>query len=426
MTRPTAVRWHMIGLLVVMSAVGYMLRVNVSIAGAAMKTDLGLTEVQLGLVFSAFFVAYALLQIPGGMFGEWLGPRRSLTWLILGWGVTTLLIGLVPPRAHAPLWVILGSLVLLRGLQGALQAPLYPISTCGTMVTWLPPARWGVGNAVTLIGQTVGSAATGPIGVWLIMHLGWRTAIVAAGPLTFGLAAVWWWYNRDDPRDHWRVNAKELELIASGRQVAAAEARVDWASVVLNRNILLLTLSYFSMNYLFYLFFNWFFYYLTDVRHISPVTAGYFTGLQWVVGAVGAGAGGIICDRLSAAFGVARGCRMTAMGGLLLATPCLLLGAVVSNPVLMVVLLSLSFASTMLVDSPYWVATARIAGPRAPLAGGVLNTGGNLTGSVAAILVPLIAQGFGWVAAICSGAVFGVTAAVLWIWIQADRPIEGR
>jgi hypothetical protein len=111
------------------------------------------------------------------------------------------------------------------------------------------------------------------------------------------------------------------------------------------------------------------------------------------------------------------------MGGILIATPCLLLGVTASSPVAVVTLLSLSCASTQFVDPAYWVAAMRVAGPRAPLATGILNTGGNLSGSLAAILVPVIAQTWGWTAGVGSGMGFALVAALLWIGIRADRPI---
>lgn len=425
MTRPTAVRWHMLGLLIGASALGYVLRINVAIAGPAIVADLGLTEVQLGLVLSAFVTTYAVFQIPGGLLGERFGARRALTWLMTGWGVVTILMGLVPSRASAPLGVVLGSLIVLRGLMGAFQAPFFPVGTGGTVAVWLPPARWGLANALQNVGFTLASAVASPVGVWLILHLGWRRAIVVSGPWALALAAAWWWYNRDDPRDHWRVNREELDLIESARPPSGAPTRAGWPALSKNRDLLLLTLSYFSINYVFYLFFNWFYYFLTEVRHVPPQLAGYFAGAQWILGAVAATAGGLLCDRLSATFGSSMGCRLTAMGGILLATPFLVLGATSANPAIVVVLLSVSFASTQLVDAAYWVATMKVAGPRAPLATGVLNTGGNLSGSLAAILVPVVASAFGWAAGVGSGVVFAVAAATLWIWIRAEGPAGG-
>jgi len=414
------------GLIVLASGIAYVLRVNVSFAGPAMKADLGLSEVQLGIVLSAFTTTYALFQIPGGILGEKFGPRRFLTALYLGWGVVTILMGLVPERSRVDLAVIIGWLVLLRGLLGMLQAPFFPVVTGGTQTRWLPPARWGLGNAVQNAGFNLASAAAGPIGVWLILHFGWRQSIVLASPLALGMAAIWWWYNRDNPRDHWRVNEAELQLIAAGRTPVEQSVKVRWEEVFRNRHVVLLTLSYFSINYVYYLFFNWFFYYLTEVRHFSPELGGIFTGAQWILGSVSALIGGVLCDRLSAAFGSVRGCRLTAMGGILIAAPCIVLGAMASNAIVVVTLLSISFASTQLVDAAYWVAAVKASGPRAQLSTGIMNMGGNLSGSFAAILVPIVANGFGWTAGVASGVLFAVIAAVLWLWIKAEAPVIVR
>jgi MFS transporter, ACS family, glucarate transporter len=196
--------------------------------------------------------------------------------------------------------------------------------------------------------------------------------------------------------------------------------------VATNRETVLLALSYFSLNYVFYMFFNWFYYYLTDVRLVSPKMAGYFIGTQWIVSALAALAGGLLCDWLSARFGPTLGCRLTAMGGILFAAPCLVVGAVASSPAMMVILLSISVGSTQLVDAAYWVAALHVAGRRAQLSTGILNTFGNLSGSLAAILVPAVAHTWGWAAAIGSGTVFAVIAALLWLGIRADRPIPAE
>ena len=411
----------MLGLVVIAGAIGYVLRVNLSIAAPAVKADLGLTQAQLGLVLSAFFTTYAVFQIPGAALGERLGPRRALTWSFAGWGVVTILVSAVPGAA-APAWVTLGSLLVLRGALGALQAPLFPVSFGGTIAAWLPRARWGFAAGIQNCGFTLASAAAAPIGAWLVLRLGWRHAVVVSGPPALALAATWWWYNRDDPRDHARVNDEELAIIGAGRSMTTDAGRGTWIDVLTDRTLMLLTVSYFAINYPYYLFFSWFYFYLTEVRHVPPQLAGYFSATQWVVAAVATMAGGFLCDKLSTAYGASRGCRMTVVGGILFGIPCLAVGAVTTQPVMMVLLLSTSFASTMLVDAAYWVVAMRIAGPRAPLATGVLNTGGNLSGTAAALLVPLVASALGWVAAIQSAVVFAGAAALLWVWIAADEP----
>jgi ACS family glucarate transporter-like MFS transporter len=178
------------------------------------------------------------------------------------------------------------------------------------------------------------------------------------------------------------------------------------------------------MNYVFYLFFNWFFYYLVDVRGLPRQLGGYFTGAQWIVGAVAGALGGWLCDRLSARFGRRAGCRLTVVGGLLASAPLLVAGAVVTDATAAVALLALSFGATQATDAAYWAAAMRIGGEQVATATGLLNTGGNLVGAAGALLVPLVAQSFGWVAALSTGALFASVGALLWIWIRADVPIS--
>jgi MFS transporter, ACS family, glucarate transporter len=424
MNQPTHVRLRVLGLIMATSAVGYVLRTNLSIAGPFIKSELGLSETQLGLVLSAFVTAYAVGQIPGGLVGERLGPRRVMTSLLPGWAAVTLLTGLLPNQTAFPTGLTLGLLLVLRGAMGALQAPVFPVMSGGTVRAWLPSRQWALASAAQNTSFTLASAGAAPVFVWLVLRLGWRMAFITGAPLAAGLAAWWWWDTRDNPADHPRVNDAEVELIRIGTPKVLDSSGAGWAAVVMNRDILLLTLSYFCINYVFYLFFNWFYYYLTEVRHLSAEMAGYFTAVQWIVGTVASLAGGLICDWLSMRLGATRGCRLTAMAGILFAAPCLVLGAVVSNPVWMVTLLSISFGSTQLVDSAYWVAAMRVAGPRAPLSTGILNTGGNLSGSLAAILVPIAAGTWGWAAGIGSGVLFAVIAAFMWVGIRADRQIE--
>jgi len=193
--------------------------------------------------------------------------------------------------------------------------------------------------------------------------------------------------------------------------------------VLVNRDILAITFSYFCMNYVFYLFFNWFFYYLTEVRRLPAVAGGAFTAAQWIVGAVTATLGGVVCDRLSLRFGPKLGCRATVMAGLLGSAPLLLVGAAVESPNAAVGLLSCSFGLIQLTDGAYWTAAMRVAGRHGSAATGLMNTGGNVVGGIGALMVPLLAAAFGWEVAVSSGAAFAVIGAIVWLWIRADRPM---
>ena len=196
----STIRWKILGLLFAASFVAYILRYNMSIAGEQMIADLGLTQVQLGLVLAAFAWGYAIFQIPGGVWGDRIGPRRALTIIAFLWGVFNLLIGLVPKSTVAPTVIILGVLVMLRFLMGVAQAPLYPVTGGGMTCNWFPVSGWAFPNGLSNAALTLGSAAAGPLTAWLTQTLGWRQAFTTMAPLGFILAAGWWWYVRDTPR----------------------------------------------------------------------------------------------------------------------------------------------------------------------------------------------------------------------------------
>ncbi len=422
---PTDVRWIVLALLCLASFVAYILRINMSIAGEAMMRDLGFSELQLGMVLSGAALGYGLFQLPGGLFGQALGPRKALAILMLGWGILTLVTGLVPGTPAVPAALSLALLVGLRFAIGATQAPLYPISGGISIVDWFPTSSWAFTNGLLTTSLTLGAAAAGPGVAWLAASLGWRQSFLALAPLGALMAALWWWVYRDDPADHERVNRAEIELIRAGRRDAGAPpVSGSWKRTLQHRDVFLITASYFCMNYVFYLFFNWFFYYLVEVRGIPRQIGGYLTGAQWIVGSVAATLGGWLCDRLSVRLGPSAGCRLTVMGGLLTCAPLLVAGAIVANPIAAVTLLSLSFGATQLTDGAYWAAAMRIGGRDAAAVTGFMNTGGNVVGGIGALLVPLVARSFGWMAAVGTGALFAVIAAGLWIWIRAGLPEE--
>jgi len=418
--RPCHVRWNILVILVAMSFIAYVLRANMSIAGDSMMRDLGLSQIEFGMVLAAFTWGYALFQIPGGIFGEVVGPRRALAWIAVGWGIATLGIGLVPDAGAGGTGVVLAWLIALRFLMGVVQAPVFPVYA-GAVRNWFPINQWALPNALGNTGLTLGWAATAPLIAWLAVSVGWRESFVLTAPLGFAIAFWWYWYARDFPAEHPRTAAAEIELI--GSSAAAAETPIAWKKLLRDRNVLLLTLSYFSMNYVFYIFFNWFFIYLVQERGFAGLEGGLLAMIPTLVGAVGAAIGGFWSDGVSRRSGIRRGCRLPPLIALPLVAVCLAVGAAAENTYLAVALLALGFGGTQITEGAYWSAMTSVAGPHTAAATGIMNTGGNLVGGVGALLVPLLAAQYGWITALSSGSVMAIIAAALWLFIRPDEPI---
>jgi ACS family glucarate transporter-like MFS transporter len=422
----TNIRWLVLALIILASGVAYVLRTNVSVIGESMMTDLGMNELQLGMIFSAFAAGYAIFQFPGGIFGEKTGARFALTAAAVAWGVLTLLTALVPGSDRASVGMLLAMLIVVRFLVGVTHAPLFPVACGGVISRWFPIGSWGLPNGLSSTGLTLGAAASAPLLVWLMDMYGWRGSLLITAPVAFVFALAWWFSVRNDPADHPLVGASELALINAGRPPAddVGKQKGEWKKVIRNRDILLLTASYFCMNYVFYLFFNWFFFYLVDVKEFAPQEAGSLMAALWAIGAVGATLGGFACDRLIARFGFRWGPGGMASISLVLCGVFLVMGAVADDPYVAVILLCVCFACTQITEAAYWSTTIAISGKHAAAATGVLNTGGNVVGFIGGMLVPFTAAKLGWVTAISSGAVFAIIGAIIWLFVHGDRPMD--
>ncbi|MDH3547622.1 MAG: MFS transporter, partial [Gammaproteobacteria bacterium] len=353
--RPTNVRWRVFVILAFGSFISYVLRSNVSIAAPTMIADLGLNEIQWGWVLAAFTAGYAVFQFPGGVFGDKFGARLALTIVAVLWGVLTIITAVVPGPDVATTGVVISSLMLVRFLVGATHAPIFPIQNCA-IGRWFPVGGWALPLGLSSTGLTLGFAAAAPVLAWLIIQFGWRVSFLILAPLGFVVAALWWWYSRDHPEEHSGANEAEVALITSDQPAPVAELPPPpgWLRVLRNRDVLLLMLSYSFMNFVFYEVFNWFYYYLVEIRDFSAQNAGYVTSTQWIAGAAGAAFGGWFCDRLCKIVGLRWGCRWPIIIGMVVSGLLLIGGAFHSNPAIAVTLLALCFFFNQMTEGSYW------------------------------------------------------------------------
>lgn len=219
-TGPTSIRWRILAILALASFIAYFLRTNLSFAAPEMMGDLGMSEIQWGYVLAAFTAGYAIFQFPGGVLGDRLGPRRVITGIAILWAVLTAATSLVPGRGEggesASVAMVIGSLVLVRFLFGAVQAPLFPV-TNSSVSRWFPVGAWALPLGLSSTGLTLGGAAAAIALPLVVTQFGWRFAFLLIAPLGLLVAALWWRYSRDNPADHPAVNGEEIDLILAGR-----------------------------------------------------------------------------------------------------------------------------------------------------------------------------------------------------------------
>src|SRR3984893_4528444 len=205
------VRWFLVFWLFVLSAVSYLDRVNISIAGGSIAEAYHLNDVQLGKVFSAMLVGYALFQTVGGRLADRFGPRRVLAGGVAWWGVFTALTALVPAHIAGALFIF----IAVRFLLGAGEAVIYP-SANQFIARWIPTTERGVANGWIFAGVGAGAGLTPLLITQIMVRYGWRSSFWVCSIIGFAAGAVWFFSARDTPVEHPSVSASELTLIRSG------------------------------------------------------------------------------------------------------------------------------------------------------------------------------------------------------------------
>src|SRR5262245_33938229 len=164
------VRWRLLALLAFVALVNYFLRNAITVAAPSIRSEFHFSSAELGWILGASNVTYALLQVPGGIFGQKYGPRLALGGLAITWGVLTWFTGFVPGLMAASATGVLVSLVVVRLLVGASNAPMFPIQA-GMVESWFPPGHWALPNSLTSTGLSLGQAMLRPV----------VTAVIGAG-----------------------------------------------------------------------------------------------------------------------------------------------------------------------------------------------------------------------------------------------------
>ena len=398
------------------AAMAYVQRTTISVSAPALTESQHLSTQQIGWLFLAFTAAYAVGQLPGGALGQRLGPRAVFAGLGVVCIVATLATALPPLLLSGS--AVLYALIASQCLLGLGQGPVFPVFAA-VVERWFPARQFALCNGVVSSGMLLGGALTPPLLVALTAALGWQQAILWTALPAALLTAGWWWYGRDRPQQHRSVTADELAELDSAPPAPPLTLARMW-QVLRNRNVLLLTMSYLCMNFVFYMISFWSFLYLVEQRKLTGLESGLMAMVPWIGAACGAAVGGVLADRLAVRYGATRGYRLLPLVSLPLGAVMLVAIPQIASVAIAVAALTLAFLAMEINEGPYWAATMSIARADTGAATGVLNTGGNVGGIVCQPVVAALVAGGNWNLAWFSGAVFALLAAVLWLFTRAE------
>jgi ACS family glucarate transporter-like MFS transporter len=409
--KASRVRYSMVLLAIGLAVLSYVQRVAISVAAGPIVHDLHITKPQMGLIFGAFGLAYALFEIPMGLLGDRLGARRVLAQIVIAWSVCTALTGAA--------WDI-ASMCVIRFLFGAGEAGCFPNLT-RMLSVWLPARERGTAQALMWAFTRWGGAATPPLALLCIMWVGWRWAFVCFAALGLVWCVVFLSWFRDDPTKHPSVNTAESDLLKASRALTTwRPGQPHWMSLLLTRRVSVLAVQYFCFSYVWYFYITWLPTYLREGRGLSPSRAAAFSVIPLLFGGFGSLAAGCAPVRLPR--------RAIAFCGLSATAVLLFVLTHIQSMIPAMLVMGLASFSSDLTMPISWNACVEIGGPYTATVAAAMNMLGNLAGFVAPVVGGVILEraGGNWNVLIDTMAAAAAISAACWLYLDPESARRER
>lgn len=398
-------------LLCATATAGYICRSNLSTAAPLVMKEFGLTQVAMGQVFSAFYLGYALLQLPSGILADLWGTQKIYSRAIWLWVACTILqVAIGWGHWQWTLGLNLFCLIGARFLLGIASAPAYPAASKG-VTDWVPASLRGTANGILLSSIGLGSAFAPLIVSNIMVRSGWRLALLASALPAMLIALLWL-----------KIKAPPSQRIAktANAPISKGEFNPD-LQPLRSRSFVFLTISYSLQGYVGYIFISWFYLYLVQERHFGLLKGAWMSSLPWILSIVSIPLGGWMADRLSnGRLGVLWGRRIIPMMGLGLSGILISIGAHSESAVIAAITLAFATALVLCVEGPFWAMMNHLAGKQSGRAGGIMNMGCNICGLLSPLITPVLATYIGWEFTLHIAGALAVVAAFLWWGIHAE------
>ncbi|MCP3727695.1 MFS transporter [Paraburkholderia sp. CNPSo 3272] len=413
-------RWWVAGLMWAAIAINYIDRTVLSAAAPKIQSEFHLDAMQMGIVMSAFFWSYALLQLPAGLLADRLGQKKVLGFAVLWWSLATAMTGLASGFR---------SLVAFRVALGVGEAGAYP-SNAGIATRWFPRKERATVAGIFDSGSKLGGAIALPLIAWMLAAFDWKMTFVLTGLLGIVWFVAWLVSFTDSPADHRHVNAAELAHIESdkGAQNAQPPVRPPWRKLLAHRNVWAMCIGFFMINYNSYFFITWLPTYLMKERGMSVLQMGWMASLPLLVSIVVEIFAGWASDRVFASgkLSLTATRKLFLVIGLVMAAS-IGFAAFAHSALVAVLLLCIAKSGTTVAASQVWALPGDVAPPNAvSMIAGLQNSVSNLGGVVGPIVTGAIVGATGsFVAALLfSAALIGVAIVNYLFLLGKVEPIQ--
>jgi len=412
--RSTKARYIAVAYGMTLSFITFLDRAAIGQAAPLIRRDLGLTAVEMGYVFSAFGLAYALLEIPAGMYCDRKGPRTVLTRIVVWWSVFTIATGWA--WNFASLWAT-------RFLFGVGEAGCYP-GLARLFRTWLPVRERPVAEGLKAASARLGAAVAPSLVVLLYGFLSWKSVFLVFGLIGFVWAAAFYWWFRDNPSQHPSMNALERARMPAAEQ-DQGHAAAPWRDYIVSPSLWMLCVQWFCHFYGFYFYITWLPTYLQEARGVNITRSAILAGFPLLMAALGSLAGGWATSSLIRRFDIRRARKMICYVSYAGAAILMVLAIRVDSVLMAIAFMSLSSFSVELSGPASWTTAMDLGGRHVGAVSGAMNSIGQLGGAVAPAVVGFIAQGGrqGWSAALYTAAAVYAIGFFCWLFLDPVTPL---
>ncbi|EIM96383.1 major facilitator transporter [Paraburkholderia hospita] len=398
-------------MLCVMYFITYLDRVNVSTAAAGFGKEFGLSNMQIGLVFSAFAYPYLVFQIIGGWVSDRYGARRTLLACGALWAVATLLTGLAGG---------LVSLLAARLLLGLGEGATFPAAT-SAMSRWVAEDRRGFAQGITHAASRIGNAVAPGAIVLVLATYGWRASFFICGAISLLWVSIWWLTFTDHPKDHPRITGTELDTLPAPR---AKSAHIPWGTLF--KRMMPVTIVYFCYGWTLWLFLSWIPQYFLHSYHLDLKKSAVFASAVFFAGVIGDTLGGIATDKLYERTRNLKRARSWMVSICMLLTLVSLIPMMLTHDLYVsMVSLATGFFFSEMTIGPMWAIPMDIAPQYSGTASGMMNTGSALAAIISPVLSGFLIDRYGsWELPFVGSMLLMALGVILAFRMQPDSKFE--
>lgn len=289
-------RWWIIGLVALGTAINYLARSSLSVAASTLFTELHITEQQYSWVIMSFQMAYTLTQSVCGYILDSIGLRIGFFIFALAWSFANM--------AHA-LAINWQSLAFCRGLLGLSESAAIPAGIKATS-EWFPSKERGIAGGLFNIGTSLGAMLAPPIVVWAIIYMHWQFAFIFTGSFGLIFAFLWLFLYRPPEKHKW-ISEEEKQYIAAGQEKelqSDGDKRPPLRALLKQRNFWGIAMTRFLSDPVWGTLSFWLPLYLIQVRHLPLKEIAMFAWLPFLAADIGCVAGGVLSNLLITKFNV--------------------------------------------------------------------------------------------------------------------------